>query len=265
MRLAGRLKLGFYPLPAREAERLGACLDCPDPFSALDPCAGDGAAFVHLLKGKPASVYGIELDSGRAQEARARGLQLVHGSTFEVRCAAECFSLLYLNPPYDYETGESGNQRLERRFLEHTFRWLKMKGVLALVLPRRLLSACARLLAKHFTEIRVFALSEAECRRFAQIAVLAVRCGRPAGGFVIAGHRAGTRGGCRRRADSYSGKCSGRALPRASLGCGGSTQPGSAAGRARRSAAPLGGVPAGQWRRVRTHSSSELQRSLFDE
>ena len=82
MRLAGRMKLGFYPLPEREAERLCACLDCPYPFSALDPCAGDGAAFMHLLQGKTASVYGIELDSGRAQEARVRGLQLVHGSTF---------------------------------------------------------------------------------------------------------------------------------------------------------------------------------------
>lgn len=179
MRLAGRLKLGFYPLPEREAERLRACLDCPHLFSALDPCAGDGAAFVHLLAGKPARIYGIELDSGRAQEARARGFELVHGSTFEVRCAAESFSLLYLNPPYDYEAGESGNQRLEKRFLEHTFRWLKVKGVLALVVPRRQLSACARLLAEHFTEIRLFALSEAECRRFGQIAVLAVRCGRP--------------------------------------------------------------------------------------
>lgn len=179
MRLAGRMKLGFYPLPEREAERLCACLDCPYPFSALDPCAGDGAAFMHLLQGKTASVYGIELDSGRAQEARVRGLQLVHGSTFDVRCAAESFSLLYLNPPYDYEAGESGNQRLEKRFLEHTFRWLKVKGVLVLVLPRRRLSACARLLAEHFTDIRLFALSEAECMRFAQIAVLALRCARP--------------------------------------------------------------------------------------
>ncbi len=48
-----------------------------------------------------------------------------------------------------------------------------------LVLPRRQLSACAPLLAEHFTDIRLFALSEAECMRFKQIAVLAVRCGRP--------------------------------------------------------------------------------------
>jgi uncharacterized methyltransferase DUF6094 len=108
MRLAGRLKLGFYPMPTGEAERLRACLDRPNPFSALDPCAGDGAAFVHLLQGKPANIYGIELDSGRAEEARARGLQLVHGSTFDVHCAAESFSLLYLNPPYDYEAGGAG-------------------------------------------------------------------------------------------------------------------------------------------------------------
>lgn len=179
MRLAGRLKLGFYPLPEREAERLGACLDGPYPFSALDPCAGDGIAFERLLEGKPATAYGVELDAGRTQEARARRLAMVHGSLFDVRCTAESFSLLYLNPPYDYEAGESGNQRLETRFLEHTFRWLKIKGVLVLVLPRRRLSACARLLAEHFADIRVFALSEPQCRRFEQIAVLGLRCSRP--------------------------------------------------------------------------------------
>jgi hypothetical protein len=180
MRLAGRLKLGFYPLPSPEAERLSACLDCPHPFSALDPCAGDGAAFVRLLAGKPATLHGIELDSGRAQEARAHGLHLVHGSAFEVRCAAESFSLLYLNPPYDYEAGESGNARLERRFLEHTFRWLKVKGVLVMVLPRRQLNSCARLLAEHFTDIRMFSLGDPECIRYEQIAVLARRGSRPA-------------------------------------------------------------------------------------
>ncbi len=178
MRLAGRLKLGFYPLPPAEAERLRACLDCPHPFSALDPCVGDGAAFSRLLDDKPALAYGIELDADRFQQAKGRGVQVVHSSAFDVRCAQDSFSLLYLNPPYDFEAGESGNRRLERIFLEHTFRWLKPKGVLVLVVGRKQLAVCAQILAEHFGEIRVYSLREPECVRFDQIAVLALRRGR---------------------------------------------------------------------------------------
>ncbi len=49
MRPHGKTKLGFFPLPAAEAARLRNCLVFPPGFSALDPCAGDGVAFTHLL------------------------------------------------------------------------------------------------------------------------------------------------------------------------------------------------------------------------
>ena len=32
------------------------------------------------------------------------------------------FSLLYMNPPYDFQVGEGKNQRMEKLFLEHCFR-----------------------------------------------------------------------------------------------------------------------------------------------
>ena len=44
--------------------------------------------------------------------------------------APESFSLLYLNPPYDSEIGAIGNRRMEAVFLEQTYRWLRMEGVL---------------------------------------------------------------------------------------------------------------------------------------
>jgi len=40
MRLAGRLKLGFYPLPTKEAQRIRACLQYLGEFAALDPVLG---------------------------------------------------------------------------------------------------------------------------------------------------------------------------------------------------------------------------------
>ncbi|MGO9088339.1 MAG: hypothetical protein ACLP6G_04525, partial [Terriglobales bacterium] len=53
-------------------------------------------------------------------------------------------SLLYLNPPYDWEAGARNNQRLECVFLERTYGWLKPTGVLLFVIPQARLAKCAR-------------------------------------------------------------------------------------------------------------------------
>ena len=47
MRLEGRMKLGYYPLNSREAQRIRNFLQFPnEPVSVLDPCAGTGTALV---------------------------------------------------------------------------------------------------------------------------------------------------------------------------------------------------------------------------
>lgn len=147
MRIAGRLKLGFYPLPIREAERIRLKLQYPEEFSALDPCVGDGVAFSRLLESTKAHAYGIEIDAYRAEQAAQLGIQVIQANALTVRCPAESVSLLYLNPPYDFEIGQQGNRRLEVVFLEHTYRWLKQKGVLVFVVPQAQLKVCAKLLA----------------------------------------------------------------------------------------------------------------------
>jgi hypothetical protein len=175
MRNHGKIKLGFYPLPVAEAMRLRSYLLCREQFSAVDPCIGDGVAFSKLLEGVPAHRSGIEIDAHRAEQANALGIHSLQANALDVRCPAESISLLYLNPPYDFEAGASGNQRLERVFLEHTYRWLKPMGVLVFVIPQPQLQPCARLLAEHFTTIRVYRLTEAACIQYKQIAVLALR------------------------------------------------------------------------------------------
>jgi hypothetical protein len=132
-------------------------------------------AFNALLEGAPARRYGIEIDAYRTEQARLLGIDVVQANTMDVRCPVESISLLYLNPPYDWEAGQSGNQRLELVFLEHTYRWLKPEGVLVFVIPQGRLKPCARLLADHFKNIRVFRLADPECVRFKQIAVLGAR------------------------------------------------------------------------------------------
>jgi hypothetical protein len=175
MRPHGKTKLGFFPLPIAEAKRLRNCLIAEGEFSALDPCVGDGVAFAHLVAGMQARRYGIEIDAYRAEQAKVLGIETLQASTFDVCSPAEAFSLLYLNPPYDLETGPSHNQRLELVFLEHTYRWLKPGGVLVFIIPQPQLRVCARVLSEHFADLSVYRLTELASSQYKQIAVLGVR------------------------------------------------------------------------------------------
>jgi len=171
----GKTKLGFFPLPTAEAERLRKCLAFSREFSAIDPCVGDGIAFTRLLEGAPAHRYGIEIDANRAEQARGLGVEMLHANTMDVRCPAESASLLYLNPPYDLEVGQTNNQRLELVFLEHTYRWLKPGGVLIFVIPQPQLKPCARILSEHFCDLAVYRLTEPSSVQYKQVAVLGKR------------------------------------------------------------------------------------------
>ena len=65
------------------------------------------------FRARLAMVTGIEVDAHRAEQAKAWGIETLQANTMDVRCQLETVSLLYLNPPYDGEAGESNNQRLE--------------------------------------------------------------------------------------------------------------------------------------------------------
>jgi len=171
----GKTKLGFFPLPTPEAARLRNCLAFAPEFSAVDPCVADGVAFTVLLQGSPASRYGIEIDANRSEQARSLGVETLHANTMDVRCPAESISLLYLNPPYDMEVGQTNNQRLELVFLEHTYRWLKPGGVLIFVIPQPQLKSCARILSEHFGDLTVYRLTEPASVQYKQVAVLGKR------------------------------------------------------------------------------------------
>ena len=176
MRLAGRERLGFYPLPIPEAERIRRFLRLPDQqCSVLDPCIGDGAAFAEITFDKRVLRYGVELDAGRAEQARLKGFEVIHGNCFDVQCPVESFSLIYLNPPYDFEIGEEKSQRMEKLFLEHVHRWLIRGGILVFVVPAKRITDCAALLSRDFRDARVYRLTETESARYKQVVLLGVR------------------------------------------------------------------------------------------
>ena len=140
-----------------------------------DRAVGDGVAFGEIASDQKVLRYGIELDAGRTGQARIRSIQVIHGNCFDVQCPVESFSLIYLNPPYDFEISEEKSQRMEKLFLEHVYRWLKPLGVLVLVVPAKRIADCAVVLSRHFRDVRVYRLTEPESVRYQQVVVLGLR------------------------------------------------------------------------------------------
>jgi hypothetical protein len=133
---------------------------------------GTALRCTHFLEGSQARRYGIEIDANRAEQATRRGIGTLQANTMDVRCPAEALSLLYLNPPYDFESGQTNNQRRELVFLDHTYRWLKPGGVLLFVIPQPQLKPCARILDEHFTDLTVYKLTEPASLQYKQVSVL---------------------------------------------------------------------------------------------
>ena len=175
MRSAARLKMGYYPLPESEGKKLRAFLSFASPASVIDPCVGQGTALQFVTSDAPVRRYGVELDAERARISSTKGIETIQGNTFDAIAKPESFSLLYLNPPYDSEIGTIGNRRMEAVFLEHTHRWLRMEGVLILVIPFERLHDCVGILSSHFTSLNVFRMTDPDSVQYRQIAVFGVR------------------------------------------------------------------------------------------
>ncbi len=181
MRIAGRMKMGYYPTPARVVEYIRSCLSFPPaPFTALDPCCGEGLALEQLTTGTQALTYGVELDQHRAGEAGSHIENVLKCGIEETRIAHQSCSLLFLNPPYDEATREEDadtkTERQEKAFLRMTLPYLVPGGVLIYIIPqRRVTRDVARLLASRFDTIQVFRFPDPEYADFKQIVVFGVR------------------------------------------------------------------------------------------
>jgi tRNA1(Val) A37 N6-methylase TrmN6 len=179
MRFQGRLKLGYYPLPESEAQRMRRFVGFPAELcQALDPCSGTGTALAVLTACASVRTHGIELDAYRATEARNVLDEIIQGSAFDTHAPVESFSLLYLNPPYDFEIGEGKNKRMERLFLEHVARWLKPGGVLVFVLPYDRVYDCRGTLTTQFRDKAICRLTAPESVTYKQVVLFGVRRSR---------------------------------------------------------------------------------------
>jgi tRNA1(Val) A37 N6-methylase TrmN6 len=179
MRGLGKLKLGYYPLLVSEASRIHGFFRFPvEVCQVLDPCCGTGSALEAITSSGSVIAHGIELDAYRAAAAREVLDGVIQGNAFDTHAPVESFSLVYLNPPYDFEIGEGKNQRMERLFLEHVARWLKPGGVLVFVLPFDRVYDCRGILTTQFRDKAIYRLTAPESVAYKQVVLFGVRRSR---------------------------------------------------------------------------------------
>jgi len=186
MRLAAQAKGGFYPAHESAIDGAASLLQAPagEPFSILDPCAGEGNAVRQLAEriGCPAaSTFAIELDEYRAERLRATlpaAQVLTPADFFGCRTTRNSFSFIWLNPPFDQAYG---GYRMEERFLWRATEWLMPGGVMALVCPEDVVNEYSDT-RRHFAtfyENCSIAPFPAEYRPFREVVVFGHKRSRP--------------------------------------------------------------------------------------
>ena len=186
MRLAAQAKGGFYPTPDRVVDMIADLIGASSGYyyhdretlRILDPCCGAGEALSRLAKriydanAVPVKTYGVELHGDRSREAGQRLDRVLATDLFQTSIANGAFSVLYLNPPYDFD-GEQ--KRTEHAFLSYTTRYLAERGLLVFIVPRQRLAVSARYLSTHYRGLRCWAFPQPEREVFDQVVLLGYR------------------------------------------------------------------------------------------
>ncbi|MHB8927810.1 MAG: DUF6094 domain-containing protein [Bacillota bacterium] len=182
MRLAGQIKMGYYPTPPSVVDRVKGYFQFPNTgFAALDPCCGEGSALARVLEGTSGRGYGVELDFARAEEARKRLTKVLKGGFESTIISHGAFSLLWLNPPYDANTApDEKSERKEKSFLRDSVCHLVPGGAIVYIIPQsRLALDVAKILTYRFENITVRRFHGKEYQAFRQIVVLGTKKKEP--------------------------------------------------------------------------------------
>lgn len=180
MRLAAQAKMGYYPTPSLVVSLISGILirNSPGNIRVLDPCAGEGTALKEVCEFLQSESYGIELDTYRGKIAKENLTRCLIADYEMTRISNHAFSVLYLNPPYDWTIKNdevSASERYERTFLRNTIRYLISGGVLVYLIPQsRLDKSISKILSYRFGDIRVFRFPDEEYKSFKQIVIFGV-------------------------------------------------------------------------------------------
>ena len=178
-RLMNNIKLGYYPTDPDNISLILNGVQFPEGVTTnlLDPGCGCGKALRQMADGNNCYTYGVELDNARADEAQTRLHRVGFGSFFFSQVSRESFHLLFLNPPYLSVLNESGGRaRHEKRFLIESLGALAIGGLLVYVIPYyRLTPDICRVLADNFENLGLWRFTDAEFKKFKQVALLGTR------------------------------------------------------------------------------------------
>ena len=188
MRLEAQAKAGFYPTPATVVDIIKTWIGerMPGPRRLLDPCCGTGEPAAQIAAAAGCQAYGVEINTDRAKTAKNLLSKVVAGNLFSVRARPASFSILYLNPPYDFDA-EDG--RTELSFLKHTLPYLAAGGLLLFLVPqKRITTRIARVLSAYFEDLKVRKFLADEFQAFGQIVIVGLKKARAEiNGDVLAG------------------------------------------------------------------------------
>lgn len=194
MRLAGQAKMGYYPTPENVTPIIAKYLKRKREglVRILDPCAGMGTAVKDIGEGLHAETYGIEVDLNRGNQAKEALTRCLVTDYQNTRISHGAFSLLWLNPPYDWSARGSDiekSERYERTFLRDCICYLGSKGILVYLIPqKRLDGPIARMLSYRFEEIGVYRFPEEAYKAYRQLVIFGVLKGKPEKDDSVAEH-----------------------------------------------------------------------------
>ncbi len=171
-RLESQAKLGFYPTPNHLLPVIASYISpAAVPANFLDPCCGEAEA-LHLmgltLSGK---TYGIEIDKERGIQAKKRVDSLILSDAMRTRVSDKSFSLLFLNPPYDWAVREEGEktERVEHQFLVRFTPKLADNGILVFIVPQYTLIKSSIFLSNWYEDIRTYKFPPGDYEAFRQV------------------------------------------------------------------------------------------------
>ena len=185
MRLHAQARMGFYPTPDKVTPIIARYINRKEEglIRVLDPCAGEGAA-INLISGHLEGYsYGIEIDLERGEKAKRNITKCLVTDYQNTRISRHSFSLLWLNPPYDWAARDDEiekSERYERTFLRDCVSYLCKGGILVYLIPQKRLDGhIARMLSYRFENIKIFRFPEEEYQSFKQVVIFGVLKKRP--------------------------------------------------------------------------------------
>lgn len=161
--LGNKLKAGFYAMPLSQGKYVREMIKVPEgtECSWLDPTCGEGEILHYLANSHEGIVtYGVELDKGRAAKASEVLHNCINAPIESMVISNNAFSLLWLNPPYDFAMKSFDEEKASRKELEELQRnanYLKEGGILIYVIPSYRFSdkKIARFLSIHFDHVAI--------------------------------------------------------------------------------------------------------------